>query len=471
MSDVPLRFLIVEDNPADLRLMAYELARAGFKPEIVRAETETEYIAHLETLPDLILCDYNLPQFDALRALELLHQRSQDIPFLIVSGSIGEETAVQAIKQGATDYLLKDRLGRLGSAVQSALDQRRVREAERSAREELARDALLLATVRDSVVVTNLDGIVTYWNEGAAQLFGWTAKEMVGRPYMDCIPGSLCPAIAKDMATRVIGTEWDGEVRNHHKDGTIIWTHLRTVDIWDASGQRIGVLRTAYDIGERKRAEEERAAAQEQRETILLENARLLRAVAETAVQQKKFLKDVLSSVTEGRLTLCDSTNELPAPFAVSHSTTMSPDADLSPAPVSLTSESLHQLRRQVEMVATACGLPMERQWDFLMAVGEASMNAVVHAGGGVGQVFGNAETGRVQVWIADHGAGIELASLPRATLERGYSTAGTFGHGFWLILQTCDRVYLLTGALGTTVVLEQAIVTPSPTWLQPSSQ
>ncbi|MBC8139775.1 MAG: PAS domain S-box protein [Fibrella sp.] len=468
MPDVPLRFLVVEDNSADVRLMTHELMQAGFRPEVVCVETESEYIAHLGTHPDLILCDYNLPQFDALRALELLQERALDIPFLIVSGSIGEEIAVQAIKRGANDYLLMDRLGRLGSAVQSALDQRRFRKAERSAREELARDALLLATVRDSIVVTDLDGIVTYWNEGATRLFGWAAKEMLGRHYMDRFPEALRPIIAREMATRVIGTEWNGEVRNHHKDGTILWTHLRTVDIRDASGQRIGILRTAYDIGERKRAEEERAAAQEQRETMLLENARLLRSVAETAIQQKKFLKDVLSSVTEGRLTLCDSSSELPGPSAASPSPTESPEDDLAPAAVSLTAESLRQLRRQVEMVATACGLPMERQWDFLMAVGEASMNAVVHAGGGVGQVFGNAATGTVQVWITDHGTGIELASLPRATLERGYSTAGTLGHGFWMILQTCDRVYLLTGVLGTTVVLEQAIVPPSPAWLQP---
>ena len=93
-------------------------------------------------------------------------------------------------------------------------------------------------------------------------------------------------------------------------------------------------------------------------------------------------------------------------------------------------------------------------------------MNAVVHGRGGTGEICSNAQ-GTVQVWVTDTGQGISMEHLPRATLERGYTTAGTLGHGFWLMLNTVDRVWLLTGPSGTTIVLEQDRMAPAPAWLR----
>lgn len=123
---VPLRILILEDRLSDAELMLHELRHAGFVPEWRQVETEADYLAFLDSSLDIILADYTLPQFDAVRALELLRERNLDVPFIIVSGTIGEECAIAAIHQGATDYLLKDRLGRLGAAVQRAIGQRRL---------------------------------------------------------------------------------------------------------------------------------------------------------------------------------------------------------------------------------------------------------------------------------------------------------------------------------------------------------
>ena len=107
---IPLRVLILEDRPADAELMLHELRRAGFDPVWERVDTEADYLSRLDPALDLILADYSLPQFDALRALHLLQERGLDIPFVIVSGAIGEHIAVAAIREGAADYLLKDRL-------------------------------------------------------------------------------------------------------------------------------------------------------------------------------------------------------------------------------------------------------------------------------------------------------------------------------------------------------------------------
>ena len=129
----PLHVLILEDRPADALLMVHELRRAGFNPVWRRVETEADYVAHLQAELDVILADYSLPQFNALRALQLLQACGRDIPFLIVSAMIGEELAVAAIKQGAADYLLKDRLARLGPAVARALQEVAERRAHQQA--------------------------------------------------------------------------------------------------------------------------------------------------------------------------------------------------------------------------------------------------------------------------------------------------------------------------------------------------
>src|SRR5260221_10974929 len=101
----PLRVLLIEDSPADAVLVVRELERAGFDCDWRRVMTEADYLAALDPALDVIVADFNLPQFSALRALELLRACDFDIPFIVVSGSIGEETAVRILKSGATDYL------------------------------------------------------------------------------------------------------------------------------------------------------------------------------------------------------------------------------------------------------------------------------------------------------------------------------------------------------------------------------
>ena len=117
----PLRALLVEDSPDDAELMVAELRQAGFDVTWDRADTEDAYLGHLEKSPAIVLADYSLPQFGGLRALELLQERGLGIPFIVVSGTIGEEAAAAVVKQGAADYVLKSRLNRLGSAVRRAL--------------------------------------------------------------------------------------------------------------------------------------------------------------------------------------------------------------------------------------------------------------------------------------------------------------------------------------------------------------
>jgi len=133
----PLHLLLVEDNPKDAELILHTLRRAGFLPDCKRVETEADYAENLHVGLDLILANQKLPQFNGLRALELLKRSGLDIPFILLSAVAGEETAVAAMQQGATDYLLKDRLARLGPAVSHALEESNLRNERRKAEEAL----------------------------------------------------------------------------------------------------------------------------------------------------------------------------------------------------------------------------------------------------------------------------------------------------------------------------------------------
>jgi signal transduction histidine kinase len=131
--NTPLRLLILEDSPSDATLMLHELRSAGYDPIAKRVESEREFREQLQDAPEIILSDFSMPGFDALRALDIVRENQLNIPIIIVSVTIGEERAVQIMQRGAADYIVKDRMGRLGLAVTQALEQRRLRIAERHA--------------------------------------------------------------------------------------------------------------------------------------------------------------------------------------------------------------------------------------------------------------------------------------------------------------------------------------------------
>ena len=133
-----IRVLIVEDVPADAELMEQELRRAGLDVELRRVEEEGPFRSALDDFrPDVVLSDYTLPRFDGLAVVRVTLERHPEIPVIIVTGSINEETAVRCLKAGAVDYLLKEHLGRLPSAVRTALERRQLVQARAAAEQRL----------------------------------------------------------------------------------------------------------------------------------------------------------------------------------------------------------------------------------------------------------------------------------------------------------------------------------------------
>ncbi len=263
MPNTPIKILVVEDDLADTKLLLRALADAAIESTVVRVETEPEYRHELSAEPDVILCDYNLPQFDAMRALEIKRELAPAVPFLIISGSIGEETAVEAIQRGATDYLLKDRLGRLGSAVTHAIEQRKLRDGERQALEALRRSEEQFRGAFDdtgvAMVLSDIDNRFVRVNAAFGAMFGYAAAEMVGMT-MACIthPDHVAASLAnRESLLAGERTFFQIEKRYRHRDGRTLWGRTNVSLIRDSAGQPFQFVGQVQDITDRKRTEEE----------------------------------------------------------------------------------------------------------------------------------------------------------------------------------------------------------------------
>ena len=259
----PLRVLIVEDSPDDAELMLIELRRGGFDPSWQRVESAAALRDALAHEPwEVILWDYTLPGFDAMAALALLTQTAEDLPFLVVSGTIGEEQAVQLMKAGADDYLLKGNLARLASAVDRTLREAAERRARRVA--EIERDRLLgqlrlqIERLPLAYILFDADYRVLDWNPAAEKVFGYTKEEMVGQVALNVIVPLPVRDQLQDILRRIRAGDMDARSVNENvtKDGRIITCEWFNTPLMDSDGRFVGVISLAQDITERMRAEE-----------------------------------------------------------------------------------------------------------------------------------------------------------------------------------------------------------------------
>jgi PAS domain S-box-containing protein len=256
----PLRVLLVEDNADDAALLVRELNRAGFVPEAKRVDTEADYLANLDSDLELILSDYSMPQFSGLRALELLNERNLEIPFILVSATIGEETAVDAMRSGAADYLLKDRLTRLGQAVEHALGQKRLRDERKRAEgamqqsehkyrrlfESLSEAAFLIDAKSRRILDANL------WAE---KLLGRTRAEILGMNEAKLFPPRKAADYCRKLASvgrRSQDEPNEAEVQSKDGTRTPVQMSVATIEFYG----RDLVLALMADVTERKRVEE-----------------------------------------------------------------------------------------------------------------------------------------------------------------------------------------------------------------------
>lgn len=252
--------LIVEDHLLDVELAARELKRAGIKHQMTRVETRDDFLYSIETLrPDLVLSDFSMPHFDGLSALELAREKIPDIPFIFVSGTIGEEIAIEALKRGAVDYILKSNLKRLGPAISRALQDVRVRQARQAAERQLnesrQRFELFMRYLPGAAFIKDRQGRYQFVNLAWEKTTGKTAPEAIDRTDRELWPTLAAQFEVHDRQVIENRREFSGTETFPQADGDHNYL-VQKFPLDSGNGQMLLVGGIAVDITERLRDEE-----------------------------------------------------------------------------------------------------------------------------------------------------------------------------------------------------------------------
>ncbi|MGH8713801.1 MAG: diguanylate cyclase domain-containing protein, partial [Casimicrobiaceae bacterium] len=258
-----LRLLMIEDVPADAEMTLRELRRGGIEFDWRRVETEADLTREcIEFAPDIVVSDFALPHFDGLSALKIVRRLRPDLPFIFVSGTIGEETAIESLRGGATDYVLKTNLSRLPTAVRRALQDAAERRKRLETEEALRlRDRAVEASVNPVMIVsaTDPDMPLVYVNNAFEQVTGFSRDEVIGG---NCriLQGDDRDQPELDKIRRAIAEQRDGQalLRNYRKDGSLFWNKLYVTPVKDPNSNRVThFVGVQYDITEIIRYQEE----------------------------------------------------------------------------------------------------------------------------------------------------------------------------------------------------------------------
>jgi PAS domain S-box-containing protein len=261
---VPLRILHLEDNLPDGELVAAALKTSGLGAEVDLVAAREEFLAALSARTyDLVLADYSLPGFSGEDALALVRTRCPETPFIFVSGSLGEETAIEALKRGATDYVLKDRLSRLMPSVNRALSESRERQerrrVEESLRESETRFQQVTEHVGEWIWETNAEGMYTYSNSVVEQILGYTVSEVVGKlHFFDFFPPESQAEQKRAALANFTQKRLFKKFQNFclHRNGQRVLLETSGTPVLDANGLLLGYRGIDTDITERQKIEE-----------------------------------------------------------------------------------------------------------------------------------------------------------------------------------------------------------------------
>ena len=255
-----LHVLFVEDSENDLKLLVEDLRQRGYEAVYEQVQNPAELTSAIDRHPwDVVLSDYTLPQFSGPAALKLLREKGLDVPFIVVSGTYGEEAAVDMMKAGANDYIVKNNLSRLVPAIERELEVAQTRRARARAEEAMQFLAAIVESSEDAIYGKDLNGIIISWNKAAERIFGYTAEEIIGHSVSIVYPIDRRDELA-DIMERIKHGQRVGlfETVRLRKDGHFIPVSVTVSPVKDSQGKVVGGSAISRDITLRKRDEAER---------------------------------------------------------------------------------------------------------------------------------------------------------------------------------------------------------------------
>jgi PAS domain S-box-containing protein len=275
--DHQLRILIVENVAADAELMERELRKAAVSFVSTRVDTELQFRTALREFgPDLILSAYSLPQFDAMKALKIRRELDPSVPLIVVARPANAELAAGCIKAGADDYLLKDRLTRLASAVRNTLEKKRARaeqqRAEQKLKESEERFRALIENSSDGIALISKDATILYTSASTRRLLGYSAEELVGRDALELMHPHDLASVRKcfNELLRRPGHTISRQLRYKHRDGSWRWIEATGKNLL-AEPSVQAIVSNYRDITERREVQELIKTALRQKEALLKE--------------------------------------------------------------------------------------------------------------------------------------------------------------------------------------------------------
>lgn len=289
-----LRILHLEDTPADAELVARNLRRAGMEVDIKVVDERTAFEKELAAFsPDVILSDHTLPQFNSIEALKIAKAEQPEVPFILVTGTVSEEFAVECLRSGANDYILKSNLIRLPNAIKNALSERNALTQLRNSEEKYR---LIVETAQEGIWMFNKDFETVFANKKMAAMLGYTTEEMLERRN-----AWFMQADAKAMLIRAIQSIRNGEteVSCNTRSGRVIWLKITTSPIRNRRNEFIGMLSMVTDITEKYLAHERLVQSEKQirnfahhlNQTMEAESARIAREIHDELGQQLASIK------------------------------------------------------------------------------------------------------------------------------------------------------------------------------------
>jgi PAS domain S-box-containing protein len=256
------KILILEDNPADIEFVRRELRNSGMEFELNTVVDKKGFMDALDNfVPDVILSDHTLPQFNAIEALEIVNEKKLDIPFIMVTGSVNEEFAAKIIKLGADDFIMKKSLAKLPAAI---ITSRKLIKQEAELKKSEERYYSLFNAVPDAIFISDTKGNFTEANENALQLLGYTQSELIAANIKDIIHENETPQLAEAFQKIQTSNSCVRQWQLKKKDGTYFYAEIS--NSLDSDGYMIATVR---DISDRKLAEEKLKYSQDQNNAIL----------------------------------------------------------------------------------------------------------------------------------------------------------------------------------------------------------